>query len=244
MIVKYGGNARADHENWFRFENRFRHNRLGRPQSIINRATIWGVLKADSQSALTTAINQLESDFSEDGGDLIVYLSDGTTPTQHFILNSGTIDGVRVKSINYLDRDPRHGQSGCEYVNRRTYQIVLEAERFDADASQILLWEETVIGIGTGGSVFIQKPALTGPPQRQAIQQFSSYGAIQVGRAIGYTGYPIYATPIWPGDEHVEKRRIELGTPKFGAVRNTEFPVTWRYEFESARILTGGPNLI
>lgn len=243
MIITYGSYSHDANENWFQIHARFRHNKLGRPQSIINRWTIWGVKKAASQAALTTALNSLEAAYSADGYDLYVYLNDGTTATQHFLLNSGTVDGVRVKDISYPDRDPRHGQSGCEYVNRRTYRIILEAEVVDADAYPLVSWEETVIGIGTGGPIFIQKGALTGPPQRQIIQQQSSFQAIQIGRAVGYLDYPgQIASPIWPNDEHLEKRRITPETPKFGLIRNTEYPISWRYEFESTSQLVGNPT--
>lgn len=246
MIITYGNYAHDANENWFQIQARFRHNKLGRPQSIINRWTIYGTkVQLDNDVAsLTTKLAALEAAYSVDGGDLRVYLNDGSTLTQHYLLNSGTVNGVQVLGISYVDRDPRSGQSACEYVNKRTYRIILEAEVVDADAYPLLSWEETVIGVGTGGPIFVQKGALTGPPQRQIIQQQSSFSAIQIGRAVGYLGYPTQiASPIWPNDEHLERRRIEPGTPDFGLVRNTGWPISWRYEFESTSALVGNPTL-
>lgn len=243
MILVYGSYIHAANENWFRVEYHFKKSRLGYPQSLFTRWTIWGVITADSQSALTTALAALEAAYSVDGYNILVYLNDGTTLTQHYLLNSTTINGVQVTDFSYIDRDPRHGQSGCEYVNKRTYRIVLQAESVDDNAYGLLSWEEQVVGIGTGGPIFIQKPALTGPPQRQIIQQQSSFRAIQSGRAVGYLGYPAaIATPIWPGDEHVERRRIAPATPDFGVRINTGYPISWHYEFESSSQLVGNPT--
>lgn len=243
MRVTYGSHQHAQAENWFRFEYRFRYNSLGLRQSQINRATIWGTLVGTSQSDIKAKIAALENAYAVNGLDLIVLLNDDTTSSRHVLLNADTIDGVQVKDISWLDRDPRHGQSGTEYVNKRMYRIILESEKIGPNPSALTAWEESVFSVGTGGPIFIQKGALTGPPQRQTIQLQSSYSAIQTGRAVGYLGYPAaIASPIWPGDEHVERRQIITETPKFGARLNTEFPIRWRYTFESASALTGGPT--
>lgn len=238
----WGGYAHDVAENWFEFSSAIRHNQLGRPQSIITRVTLWGVKTAASQSALTTALAALQAAYAQDGKDFRVKLESGTD-TQHKLLSAGSLNGVQVKNFRYVDRDPRHGQSGCEYVNKRTYQIVLEAEGIDPDAFSLLFWNEELTGIGSGGPLFILKTALVGPPQRQDLIQQTPSTVIQQGRAIGYLDWPSPAQPKFPQHEHLERRRIRYGTPlAFGALRNTIFPVTWYYEFESPTVLSGLPT--
>jgi hypothetical protein len=247
MILKYGSYAHDASETWWDISARFTFNPMGRPRSVINRWTIWGtkVQLDGDQGALTTQINLLEAAYSDHGKDLVIYENDGSTPTQHFLLNAGSIDGVQVKDISYLAVDPRYGQSGVEYLFKRTYRIIVEAELVADDAFALTSWEERVVGIGNGGPIFIMKGALTGPPQPQIIQQQSSFRTIQMGRAVGYLGYPGFiATPIWPQYEHLERRQVIPETPRFGPVRNVDFPISWRYEFESSSALVGQPTFI
>lgn len=246
MIFQYGSYIHEANENWLHIEARFRHNNLGLPTIIHNRWTIYGTLRqADGDvTALTVKMNTLEDAYDDDGFDFKVFDNDGTTLTQHVLLNNAAVNGVQVKHFEWLERDPRHGQSGTEYVNKRTYRIILEAETINDGASDLVSWEETVIGIGTGGPEFVIKPALVSPPQKQDIQQVTPFYAIQRGRAVGFLGYPaVIATPIWPTDEHVTRKKIWQGTPKFGTKFNTLYPINWEYQFESASSLTGGPTL-
>lgn len=242
IYCTWGGYQHDLAENWFRFESRLRHSPIGRLQSIITRVTLWGVKKASSQAALTTALAELESAYSTSNKDFRVLLEDGT-PTQHKLLSSGSLSGVQVKDFSYIDRDPRHGQSGTEYVNQRTYRVVMEAEGVATNAFSILFWNEELTGIGTGGGLFILKTALFGPPQRQDLVQQTPSVVIQQGRALGYLGHPNPPQPKFPTHEHLERRRIMYGTPReYGLRQNTLFPISWYYEFESPTLLSGLPT--
>lgn len=243
MILRYGNYFHAQGENWWLIQIFANHSRIGLLRSFTHRWTIWGTkiqLDAD-QTALTAQLALLE-DAYDDGFDVGIYEPDGTTLSKHFILNSTTVDGVRIKEFRYLDRDPRWRQSGTEYVNKRTYRIVLEAEIIPNGVPSILSWEEMIVGIGNGGPLFIHKGALTGPAQRQILQQQTVSRGIQWGRAVGLLGYPTPASPLAPNDEHQDKRRITQRTPKFGVKQNTEFPIEWRYEFSSPTAFTGTPT--
>ena len=245
MIVKYGGTryVHANYENWFDFSYRFVHNQLGQKYLQINRCVLHGTLIGTSQAGITASIAALENAYSQDGFDLEVFHDNGTTLSRHYLYNANTLNGVRVKDLSWIPRDPRYGQSGPEYVNKRTYRIILESEKIDPNASALTSWHESLIGIGTGGSIFIEKGALQGPTQRQIIQQQSSYKAFQIGRAVGFLGYPsAIATPLFPNDEHVEQRQINPETPTFGANQNTQYPISWRYVFERSTPLAGSPS--
>jgi len=98
--------------------------------------------------------------------------------------------------------------------------------------------------IGNGGSKFIMMGALTGPVQRQDVQQFTPFVLLQQGYAFGLTAYPFAPSPLAPGAFHGNQQVAELMTPrKFAHVRNTEFGIRWRYVMESATALVGGPTL-
>lgn len=240
MIFSYNGYAHDDNEVWFDVSYRTIHSEVGFRQNLLGRFIVYGVKKADDAASLTTALLALETAYSSDGGDIAFHDNSGNL-TRHFMLSSSTVDGVQVKDFRYLPGNPRIWGSGTEYVNMRSYRIILEGLLIDSPLN-VVFWKESVMGIGTGGPKFIYKGALTGPPQKQLIQQQTAFQAVQEGYAVGYIDYPFPATPIWPQHEHLQRRRLTKLTPKFGAVQNTLFPIRWHYEFESSAQLIGSPS--
>lgn len=242
MRIKWGDDLRDNNENWFHVEKRLKLSSVGLRQHQVVRWTIWGVVKAATKSALTTALAQTTNSFSTGGKDLLFLDDDGVTATDHFTLNAGTLDGTQVVSFGYLPGNPQGAWgSGTEYTLRRTYKAVIEAKVLDSEGA-ILQWFESVRTIGDGGPKFVMQGALTGPVQRQQTQQFTPYVALQMGRAVGHLDYPFAATSLWPASLHRDKSVVTTGTPKFGPVTNTEFPISWRYVHESATALIGGPT--
>lgn len=240
MIFKYGNYSHDDNEVWFDVDFRTIYSDVGVKQNIRGTWIVYGVKKGEDASDLTDKLEALETAYSIQGADIGFYDNSGTL-TRHFMLSAVSTDGVQVESFKYLPGNGRHWGSGTEYVNMRSYRIILTANLIDCPLN-VVSWRERIVGIGTGGPKFIYKGALTGPPQKQIIQQQTSFQAIQEGSGIGYFEYPFVATPFAPQHEHLGRRRVSLYTPKFGAVRNSLYRVDWSYFFESSTALVGSPS--
>lgn len=235
MILKWGAYSHDNNELTFKLRKTPIYSDIGVRRGIRETWTITGWKQAANQAALTTALGALETAYATGGKDLIFYLDDGTTATQHGITNSATTGGTKVRSLRYLDskRD--------EYIFRRTYQIVVEADIF-APTTETVSYTESLRQIGTGGPRFVYLPSITGSPQFQITQLFTPYVTIQSGHAVGETTWPTPPAPLFPTYEHVDKRVLDAHTPRYDNGDALEYRISWRYVFESALALTGNPT--
>lgn len=240
MIFRYGNYFHEDNEVWFDVDFRTIHSDVGVRQNILGRWTVYGVKIGTSESDLTSKLNALQLAYQFDGGDIGFYDNSGNLTT-HIMLSGITTDGVQVESFKWLPGNQNTWGSGSEYVNKRSYRIVLVGNIIDCPLN-IVSWRERILGIGTGGPKVIFKGALTGAPQKQTVQQQTSFEAIQEGSAIGYFESPVNPPPFSPQNEHVDRRRLSVYTPKFGPFRNTLYRVDWTYFFESTTGLVGNPS--
>lgn len=242
MILKYGTYAHANNEVWFSISKRAQHSPIGFSQHVNVTWTINGVLKGDSTSDLTSKMQALENAYSSDFKDLIFYDNDGTTELHHSLRNNQSIKGIQVKAFNWLSGNPGVWGSGTEYVNRRSYQIVVSADVLDS-GSNLLEWHEGLQLVGDGGPKWVVMGALRGPVQIQEVQEITPYRVIQSGYAYGHLAPPTPPAPIWPFALHGDQKVEEILTPDLGVNVNTRYGIRWRYMFESATALTGGPTL-
>lgn len=207
---------------------------------ILETWTIRGMLQASTQALLTTAINDLEAAYEDDGRDLNFYTDAGSTLSAHSISSSATKGGTRVVSLAYPD-----GKGG-EYSTYRTYEIVIEAEFPLNDDLNMVQFEESLTFAG-GGPKFVVLQPLNGAPIRQRVADATPFTASQDGRAVGYLRYPVIPRPFWPNDEHRERRRTTERSPQlegFGGQRYyANYEVTWHYEFEAGFPLYAHPHL-
>jgi len=188
-------------------------------------------LHAATQADLTTAINNFESAFGTDGGDLHLYLSDGATESAHTLLSSETITGIRV-----VQAPSYPGKFGAEYAAGLTalgryVQVGLQAEINRTDRN-IKAWTETVEVIGGGGGEFVIQTPLQGPPVRQEITESSPIRMIQEGYAIGYSSYPTPPNPLSPSDEHLSRARVKRFNPRETRGTFTDYKIAWHREME------------
>ena len=202
--------------------------------------TIDGLLQADTQALLTTAIEDLEAGYGVDGGDLTLFLPDGTTETAHKIKSADTIGGTRVTLLTYPEG------KGAEYSTFRTYRLEVEADMRIGDGPTLLFWDEVLNFTGNTGPRFGYLDVLNGLPQKQLLHQRTTQKVSQSGRAVGHFGYPLYAAPIWPAAEHLDQRRTTKKLPQRrgsgAAASDVSYEVTWEYAFESNVPLIGNPT--
>lgn len=244
FYLSVGSNDLDTNEVWLQISRQSLLGMTGRRHARRHRWIINGVLtESGVQADIDTAMGERESWFGTDGVDLTYKFADGTS-TQHVILNSDTIDGVRFRDFQWSDGGPGWG-AGAEYATVRTYRVVAEAEVVDQDGGDIFSWKEEFEQIGNGGPDFAYPENLIFPPTRQDTKNYTRGRAIQYGTAVGFLNYPTPNAPYFPGLVKPHNFRVKYGTPqRFGSVRNAFFPVHWSYLYEAdVAILAGPPAL-
>lgn len=199
-----------------------------------------GILQAETQDALTTAIEELSRAYRLQAQDVTLYLPDGSTPTAHRILSRNTIGGVRVVKPPSFPEN-----KGAEYSTYRSYTIELEAETPVENAGEIMLqWDETLSFTG-GGPRWVYLPVLSGPAIKQLVQQQTTYRVTQSGRG-GLSGLSPAGCTIWLDAWHSDASSVTRKLPRLSgsgsSAVETEFEVTWNYQFESASPLVAQPS--
>lgn len=205
------------------------------------RWTVTGVLIAASQSALQTEMDSLKAAYDQDGRDL-TFLFDDDTETHHKIVNSDTLNGVRIRMFQWLDGLPGQWGAHTEYTLMRSFRFMAEAEILDQEESDLFYWNEVIEQIGNGGPDFAVQENLTGIPIRQETKNFTAGRAVQRGTAMGFTSYPSLPAVLFPGLLKPHSARPSYETPKqFGRQRHTLYPIHWNYQYLAPTAIPSGP---
>lgn len=237
MILSYNGTARPNNECELVIEQTPYWGERGRRSGTTKRISIKGVIQGPSYStvaAITTAITALEAQFAVDGGDLILYDSDGSTETAHAFRSQDTLGGLRVVGgVRYPEG------KGAEYSpgRGRTWEVVIEGDFPDANEN-LIAWVETIDITGVpGASDWGHVPVINGLWPVQVFSEFTPVTMVQQGKAIGQFEYPPVPPPLFPLHEKQKMRRLTKKLPdRFGdSLRNWE--VGWAYTFESMQEL-------
>lgn len=203
--------------------------------------TVWdlfGMTHADNATALTLELAAVEAAFRQQGVDAGFYEDNGT-PTQHRLQGSQLAGGLMVEPVSY------EAGVGAEYTTYRNWTVSLLGRTRDASV-QVVEWEESLTFIG-GGPEYAFLPCIDAPPVKQLVKQYTTFKAIQSGRALGLLQYIPPAAPLWGTvHEHQHLRQLLYGLPdrigKPGQAEFENFPTTWTYYFESVTPLVGSPT--
>lgn len=190
--------------------------------------SITGFLQAESDAALITAMADLVAAYSIQGGDL--YWTKGGT-VMHQLENVSTLAGIKVTVPPHF---PNNGNG--ELTTFRRYACTVEADVIFTEINplspQILKYEESFNTTGTGGAKIGFLPTLTGNYQKQILTAKSTITIVQSGMSVGLGAYPTANTPIWPDDEHIDRRQINLAAKRRRNGVDVEYPIHWTYTFE------------
>jgi hypothetical protein len=211
----------------------------GRPVRYVGQIRVKVWLIGNGQAELTALENALNAALLVPY-QTISFLQDSGLPTGMTMFNNASLSGVRIVDGPNYGNDARDG----EYVTQRTATFVAEAE-FVYPGSQLAMisFTESISYTGTGGPVFRWRPCINAPPIRQVVYPFSTQKATQSGQAVGHMAYPPVPDPIWPDAEMPDQRSVVYGSPKRLGQGFIEYPVSWRYSFESIVPLVGLPSL-
>ena len=225
---------------WFTINRRAVIGQTGRRNFVHHQWQINGSVAAANSTALAVKVAALE-EACVDGVDLVFSLCG------HQLLSADTTQGTHVRMFRWIPGYDGVRGSGAECVLRRTFQMIVDGLVPQTADTDIVAWRETIMGMGTGGADIKPVGSLSGGVQAQTVQDFTPYFAIQSGYAIGLTGYPAVATPLWTpnGNGGVywipSKFRTGFTSPDYGLNTNTHFKTEWSYAFWSASVLAGTP---
>jgi hypothetical protein len=196
-----------------------------------------GKLQANDYLSLQVAKSALETAYSQQYFDLVLFHNDGTIHDS--LLNAGSTSGVRITSgPNYPTGE---GAEGGTFLS---FQIAAEATYEAASQNSDLLesFTETVSESG-GGPRYAVVETVDGDSVRQLLNRKTKFRYTQSGQAVGRYGYPPVPPPIWPGWENVADRSITRVGPRREGRTLTGYQVSWSYVFESTEPLRGLPNV-
>jgi hypothetical protein len=198
-----------------------------------------GYLTGDGQAALTLLENQMRAALLIPYQNLSL-LQDSGAVSATSLSSGSTLSGVSITDGPHFP-DPM----GSEYVTTRTFEFSGEAETVvNGNSANLLAFQESLTFVGTGGPMTMFKNAVNGPlPQRQVVYPRTVCRVIQAGQSVGHLQYPLAPAPKWPAFENVDRRQVVNANPRRVGRGLAEFPITWRYEFESAVPLVGLPTI-
>jgi hypothetical protein len=202
--------------------------------SITHAVNITGAIVEADQATLLSKLAALEDAFSAGGDDFVMQPPGGSTAYQ--LLSSDTLGGVRIATpVSYPEG------RGTEFVNRRTFNLALEADiATPAASSYIVSYSETISYTGNGGARVALLEPLNGNPIAQQTHEKTICRAVQSGNAVGFSAAPSVPAPMF-GSPLNDKYNVSYGTPKKTGDAYTHYPVSWSYQFESASPFTITP---
>lgn len=189
---------------------------------------ITGILHGDSDTELVANMAALLEAYSVQGGNL-TWTKGGVVI--HQLVSANTLTGTKVTVLPHFPKN-----SAGELTTFRTYNIVVEAEfsflPLNPSSPLVLKYEESINTTGTGGPKIGFLPTLTGTYQKQQLTEKSTVTIVQSGMSIGLGGYPTPNLPLWPNDEHAERRQINRAATRRRNGVDLEYPIHWNYTFE------------
>jgi hypothetical protein len=239
VIVGLAGNDRPTNGAWVSpLSYSEVRNQRGYRTHYRHHWAIHEVLVGTSETNLQTLIAELESDYANITGNVVLKLNDGTE-TEHKITYANTINGFTTK-VTYPGYFPGQWGQHSELVYLRYAVVQLEADEL-AIESEIAFYHQ-IIRHNLGGFGFNVLEAFTGPPQIQLVKQQQKFTAYQTGKIIGVSGYINPPSSFWPAAMKGEESWWIPETPQFnGRVRKLFYPFSWSYAHESPFPMTGVP---
>ena len=242
MIFTYNGYPHAEYEVTVDVAKRGLENPSGFVYGESITLTITGILQGDSLPDLLTKQAALSNAYAIQNGN-ILWQSGSTTILN--IQSDQTLYGVRVVKPPSFER----GAAPGELVNRRQYQIVLEAAYlYDTSVGvngdpYILDYESQLSTTGTGGPTFAHLPTITGRFQKQQLTETSVVTIQQSGRRVGILRYPTPDSPLahLADFEKLDRRVIRQGNPRRINNNQIEYPIFWNYTFERNQPFPAAP---
>jgi len=174
---------------------------FGQAVSFTETWQITGRLHAKDRTLLTAEITALEMAYSANGFDIVLIDVDGVTESAHKMVSANANNGVRITNFNWVD------SRNAEYSTFRNYTITVEAE-FD------------ISGINPSFESY-----------QSSLSAFTPIGAVQSGSKTGRFAQPEPDDPIYPVDEHQDRKQVTNSASR--SEGRTSFTTAWTYTYSS-----------
>lgn len=200
--------------------------------------TIDGIINiVDGQDIddISGRIAEIETAYATHG--LNVSLIGPSGPTSHALTSDNCLGGTRIVVPPSFPKG-----DGTEYATIRTFSVVIEGDILTTDGNGGLMEFRESLEFTGGGPRWVIIETRRGLGVRQQVSEYVPYRVRQSGQAVGVTGWPNIPAPLWPANEHQDRRVIVRSAPERVGPSFTGWPVTWSYEFESTTALTGLPT--
>ena len=182
-------------------------------------------LRSDTQTGLDTLIAEAMAALRGPGGDVGLYLEDGT-PTQHVIIAADTLDGIKLTS------GPNFPQgAGAEYSLFRTMDFTLVAEIKNPNLN-LIQFQETFSGSGGTRPTSWLLPADGSDPISQRLVRTPAF-ITQSGSAETYL--PGFIVPLALNGDPDEKSLTITG-PEAAAGKAGTWKYKWSYRMSTAKL--------
>lgn len=248
MFFKYGGYQHPDNEaRLMAFIVRPNHSQRGKRLTTTYEMHIQievnipnslaGATTAQAQTHLAGRISEIIDAYQEDYKDAAFCHDDGSL-TRHSLVNADSLSGVRVTHRTWPKGD------GDEYATTRTGYVVLQADYLTPN-SQLVLFQEFVRNIGTGGPRWRIQDLEVGNPIVVPLNQRTHQRVIQTGMAVGLQGYVLdYMIPLWPQFEHLDLREVSPATPRANGQGYTHYPISWTFHMSLPNAANNFPVIV
>ncbi len=223
--LSYGNYTHANNEVVIRSVDKSRvFGPRGTALEYVETWTFEGILQAATPAALTTAMNTLETAYTDSGKNLIFSI-DGNR-SQHVLLSSMGLGGPMILSLRWTN------QFNAEYTTFRSYEITAEI-RVPRIENELIEFRESLVSSG-GLPEFRIHTLRNGPPIVQQVSPATPYRAVQSGMAIGYSRYPSVSPPLFgTASPPLVDREIGRDTPEIFRGSRINYPIKWSYQYLS-----------
>lgn len=193
-----------------------------------------------TQAITTAAIARLRQDLLQPNVD-IEFLEDTTKAQTAFkLLAANCVTGPYITEYAF----PNSAEE--VYATGVMYRVLYEAKCIaSGNASNLLEFNETVECVQPGGREFVYVGGAINYPERQLGRQWKTWRYVQSGSALGATAAPFAPPPIWPfALVNPDDRRGSRASPRLlgrTAGLDTDYAITWEYEYEWHTQLNGIP---
>lgn len=239
MILRVNGRARPAHEAVASVSVSPVYEMTRRIVKVRERWDISGRLIPEhptSDAKMTAMIADLNSTFMQPNPDLVFYTLDGQE-TALAIKASQCLAGP------YVIDSGLPNQPDDVYSNGMGYRISFECEKLVSGSfgANVLLEFSETLEEGEGGREDTYVGGSVNMPQRQVAFQNKPWTYVQSGRAVGLLAWPFIPPPIFPAAQ-IKKPVVRKVSPRVLGVVDTEYEISWQYEFAWHQQLFGNPH--
>lgn len=194
------------------------------------------LLVGTSPTDIDSKIALVNTAFNLNGQDFRLTMPNGTTNSQHVMLNSGSITGTMIRKMPSVSTF--QGAGGVTNL-RFTWEV--EAEYPLANSLFLLRSFEETLSFEGGGEQQGYLLPLYGNPVLQTLRQRDSYRVTQAGTAVGLYARPQIPPPLFAGNL-MRAPRTTKKSPRRRGAGYEDYSVTWEYFFESPSPIDAEPT--